>query len=81
MNILNTLVHEYMEKRVIGNVNEREKASYMLCYTSVQSVDIKIRQWICQLSKIQIKIVTVGGICSSVSLQTLIFIACFYIKM
>ena len=24
-------------------------------------MDIKIRQWICQLSKIQIKIVTVGG--------------------
>ena len=42
---------------------EGERAAYVdvLCYSYFQSMVIKIRQWICQLSKIQIKIVTVGG--------------------
>ena len=58
--ILNIFPHEYRKMRV---VRERERASYVdvLCYSYFQSMVIKIRQWICQLSKIQIKIVTVGG--------------------
>ena len=57
--ILNIFPHEYRKMRV----KERERASYVdvLCYSYFQSMVIKIRQWICQLSKIQIKIVTVGG--------------------